>query len=261
MSAKVVAIIGSPRNGRTLGIVKQFEQCLKKLGNIDFEYVFLKDVDLKACRGCGACLEKGEEYCPLKDERTDIFMKMMQADGVIFASPVYSLQVTALLKNLLDRLAYVFHRPCFFHKTFMPIVTQGVYGYEGVLKYLAEVARFWGFKTCPGLGLTVAWEKPLPAEQQKYDLETAKAAQRFFSYLTSNTDSIPSLKEVVIFRSVRAVHSIEAGLARDYRYYKEQGWLEADYFYPTRISWYKQIIGRWVEKQTIKQALKAKRAL
>ncbi len=150
-----------------MDIVKQFEHRLKELGDIDFEYVFLKDADLKECRGCGACLEKGEEFCPLKDEKTDIFQKMVYADRVIFASPVYSLQVTALLKNRLDRLAYVFHRPCFFHKTFMPIVTQGVYGVEGVLKYLDKVARFWGFKPCPGLGLTVAWEKHCRLNSEK----------------------------------------------------------------------------------------------
>jgi len=256
---EVVVIIGSPHKGRTLEIVNKLEQSLKEIDNISFEYVFLRDVDLKQCRGCGVCLERGEEFCPLKDDRTDIFMKMMHADGVIFATPVYSLQVTALLKNLLDRLAYVFHRPCFFHKTFMPVVTQGVYGAEGVLKYLDEVAHFWGFKTCPGLGLTVAWDKPLPSEQQKNEREINEAARRFYNSLTNQADPVPSIKDVLIFRSVRAIHSLAAGLSRDHRYYKEQGWLEADYYYPTKLAWYKKIVGRWAEKQALKQALQTQK--
>jgi NAD(P)H-dependent FMN reductase len=258
MSRKVIAIIGSPRKGRTLEVVETFEKRLKELGNIDFEYVFLKDVNLKECRGCGLCLEKGEEFCPLKDDREDIISKMMKADGVIFATPVYSLQVTALLKNMLDRLAYVFHRPCFFHKSFIPVVTQGIYGYESVLKYLDEVARLWGFRVCPGLGLTTFWEKPSPTDLKKIDDEARKAAKRFYDCLNRMSDPVPSLKEVIMFRSVRAFHSIAAGFPRDHQYYKEQGWFNSDYYYDTRLGWHKKLAGRWVEKQALKQAMKNK---
>ncbi|MFX4263284.1 flavodoxin family protein [Pelotomaculum propionicicum] len=261
MSRKVIAIIGSPRKGRTFEAVGMFEKRLKELGNIDFEYVFLKDVSLKECRGCGLCLEKGEEFCPLEDNRADIFARMMKADGVIFATPVYSLQVTALLKNLLDRLAYVFHRPCFFHKSFMAVVTQGIYGVEGVLKYLDEVAHFWGFKVCPGLGLTVFWEKPSAADLKKIDDEAEKAAKRFYDSLTRNSDPVPSLKEVIMFRSVRAFHSIAAGFPRDHQYYREQGWLDSDYYYETRLGWHKKLAGRWVERQALKQAMRDKMKL
>lgn len=258
MTRKVIAIMGSPRKGRTFEAVDIFEKRLKELGNIDFEYIFLKDVNLKECRGCGLCLEKGEEFCPIEDDRAEIFAKMIEADGVIFATPVYSLQVTAQLKKMLDRLAYVFHRPCFFHKSFMPVVTQGIYGMESVLKYLDEVGRLWGFRVCPGLGLTVLWEKPLPSDFNKINDEAEKAAKRFYDSLTAISDPVPSLKEVIMFRSVRAFHSIAAGFPRDHLYYKEQGWLESDYYYETRLGWYKKLAGRWVEKKALKQAMKDK---
>ncbi len=73
------------------------------------------------------------------------------------------------------------------------------------------------------------------------------------SCLASKADPIPSLKEVIIFRSVRAIHSISAGLPRDHRYYKDQGWFDADYYYDTKLSWFKKLMGKWVEKQAIKQ--------
>lgn len=258
MCRKVIAIIGSPRKGRTLEAVDILEKRLKELGDIDFEYVFLKDVNLKQCRGCGLCFEKGEEFCPLKDDRADISSKMMKADGIIFATPVYSLQVTALLKNFLDRMAYVFHRPCFFHKSFMPVVTQGVYGVEGVLKYLDEVASLWGFRVCPGLGLTMLWEKPSTSDLKKVDDEAVKAAKRFYDYLTRMSDPVPSMKEVIMFRSVRAFHSIAAGFPRDHQYYKEQGWFDSDYYYETRLGWHKKLAGMWVERKALKQAIKNK---
>ncbi|MEN3004230.1 flavodoxin family protein [Dehalobacterium formicoaceticum] len=256
MAKKITVIMGSPHKGRTLNVVNRFELEIKKLGEVDFEYIFLNIADLKECRGCGACLEKGEEHCPLKDDRDEIFNTMMHSDGVIFATPVYSLQVTAQLKKLLDRLAYIFHRPCFFHKSFLPIVTQGVYGAKDVLKYLDEVARFWGFKTCPGLGLTVAWENPLPSEEEKINHEINNAAERFFRQLNNEADPIPGLKEVAIFRSVRAFHSTNGGMAPDHRYYQEHGWLDSEYYYPVKLSWYKKLLGNWAEKQALKQAEK-----
>ncbi|NPV93492.1 MAG: flavodoxin family protein [Firmicutes bacterium] len=254
----MTAFIGSPRRGRTLKAVEGFEKKLKQLGEIDFEYIWLKDRDLKSCRGCGICLERGEELCPLKDDRDDLFQRMRQADGVIFATPVYSLQVTALLKNMLDRFSYLFHRPCFFHKTFMPIVVQGVYGMGGVLKYLDEVARFWGFKTCPGLGLTISGQNLPPGEQEKIDQATEKAAARFYRLLNDPADPVPSIKDVLIFRSVRTIHSLAAGLPRDHEYYKERGWFATDYYYPTRLGWLKRLVGAWADRQALKQARKIK---
>lgn len=250
----MVAFIGSPHKGRTHDIVEQFERKLKELGDVDFKTVSLKDVDLKYCRGCGVCLEKGEEYCALKDDRDPLLAMMMEADGVVFATPVYSLQVTALMKNFLDRLAFIFHRPCCFHKSFIPIAVQGVYGVKGVLRYLDEVAHFWGFKTCPGLGLTVPWEKPLAAEQQKIDVKVQKAARSFYNSLTEPGDPVPSFKDVLIFRSVRSAHSQAAGFELDHKYYKEQGWFTSDYYYQTKLGLLKQLIGAWADKQSIKQS-------
>lgn len=256
MKHKVLAIIGSPRKGQTYRVVQQFEQELTRMGNIDFQYVFLKDLNLGTCRGCTLCLEKGEEYCPLKDDRDILFQKMMNADGIIFATPVYSLQVTALLKNMLDRLAYVFHRPCFFHKLYMPIVTQGVYGVDGTIKYLDEVARFWGFRVCQGLGLTVSLKDPLPEETQKIQTEVQKAATRFYDLLTHHKDPVPSIKDILMFRMVRSIHSRAAGMARDHEYYKEQGWFESDYFYDVKLGVLKRIVGRIADHQGQKMAAK-----
>lgn len=256
---RVVAFIGSPHRGRTFEIVALFEKKLKELGDIDFKSVSLKDVDLQYCRGCGVCLEKGEEYCALKDDRDALLALMREADGVVFATPVYSLQVTALLKNLLDRLAYVFHRPCFFHKAFIPIAVQGVYGVKGVLSYLDEVAHFWGFKTCPGLGLTVPWDKPQPGEQQKIDEKVSKAAKSFYTLLNDPADPAPGFKDILIFRSVRSAHAQKAGFERDHDYYKEQGWLTSDYYYPAKLGLLKRLTGAWADKQAVKQSVRNKK--
>jgi len=49
---KILAVIGSPRGkGQGSRIVEKVEKKMKRLGKLDFEYLFLKDADLKLCRG------------------------------------------------------------------------------------------------------------------------------------------------------------------------------------------------------------------
>jgi hypothetical protein len=42
---------------------------------------------ISACRGCKTCFNKGEEHCPLNDDRDLLFDKIAASDGVVFASP------------------------------------------------------------------------------------------------------------------------------------------------------------------------------
>ena len=98
---KILAVIGSPRNnGNTYEAVKLIEDELNiKNPGIEFEYVQLGSANLKPCKGCFTCIERGEEKCPLKDGRETLEFKMQQADGVIFASPVYTYNVSWIRKT------------------------------------------------------------------------------------------------------------------------------------------------------------------
>lgn len=92
---------------------------MRRQGDVEFEHLCVKDADLGYCRGCLNCFTKGESYCPLKDDRQSIEQKMLDADGVIFLSPNYAGNVSAMMKNFIDRFAYVGHRP----------LTSGCYGW------------------------------------------------------------------------------------------------------------------------------------
>ncbi len=47
----------------------------------EFEYIFLKEANLKPCIGCYNCMAKGEDKCPLRDDRAAIEQKLLAADG------------------------------------------------------------------------------------------------------------------------------------------------------------------------------------
>ncbi len=123
---KVTAFVGSARKKHTYNAAEKFLENLRKNGNVETEIVALSDYRLETCRGCLLCLNKGEEFCPLKDDWDELIAKILESDGIVLASPNYSFQVSGLMKVFLDRLGFVFHRPRFFGKTFTSIVVQGI---------------------------------------------------------------------------------------------------------------------------------------
>ena len=125
----VTAFVGSARkNGVTYRATRRFLDDLQAFGDVRGEIVLLSECDLRLCRGCKACFLRGEEYCPLHDDRDVLIDKMTRSDGVVLASPTYSFQVSAIMKAFLDRLGFAIHRPRFHGKTVTSIVVEGRYG-------------------------------------------------------------------------------------------------------------------------------------
>jgi multimeric flavodoxin WrbA len=241
---KVTAFIGSAQKHATYKAVCEFEKNLKAYMEIDFEYVFLKDYHLDYCRGCKLCFDKGEECCPIKDDQKLLLQKISDSDGVIFATPNYSFHVSASMKNLLDRLAFVIHRPRFFGKTFTAIVTQGIFGGDAIVKYLGNMGRNWGFEVVKGCVLKTL-EPITKAAQEKNSHEIKKAAAKFYKGLMHTAPTSPSFFRLMMFRMSRT--SMKARLSNefcDYRHYKEKGWFESDYYYNVSLSLIKRLAGR-----------------
>lgn len=260
---KVVAIMGSPRKGQTDRMLQQFEQELKQLGNIEFEYIFLREMDLRPCKGCALCLEAGEEKCPLKDDRDLILQKLNEANGVIFATPNYSLQVSGLMKLFLDRFCFVFHRPQFFFKTSMAFITQGVFGGGKIAEYLNEVAGFWGMNICKGMILNTPWGVRNPKieypenDTKKLNNHIRSGALRFYQMLKGPSNPSPSMKRMLLFRLTRSAHKHSIVRLKDYDYFEKKGWLESDYFYSAKIGLHKILLGNMIDAFIKRQITKS----
>ena len=56
---KITVFIGSPRKQFTYRVMQEFIADLKALGDVEYEYVFLKDVNLGNCRGAASALTRG----------------------------------------------------------------------------------------------------------------------------------------------------------------------------------------------------------
>lgn len=103
---KVTGSNGSARkDGNTAIIIGKVFDELNREG-IGTELIQLADYDIQPCRGCFAC--KGRGNCVFtKDGFAEIFSRMVEADGIILGSPVYSADVSAKMKAFLERAGVV----------------------------------------------------------------------------------------------------------------------------------------------------------
>lgn len=248
---KILGIMGSPRKkGNTYQVTRKFEEHMKQLGNVEFEYIFLKDLDLKSCRGCGVCFDKGEDLCPLKDDRQIIEEKMQNADGVIFTSPNYVFNVSGLMKNFIDRFAYVCHRPRFF-KNAIVLTTSGVGGSKLMLMNFSTAPKIWGFNVIQSFGVITNGDpnSDLSTPNKKVNQIVIGAAKKFYDAL-SNENPKTSLFSMATFLFTKQEFKKISPESYDYQYWKDHGWLEknVDYYYDSETNFVKKALARILSK-------------
>jgi len=101
---KIVTILGSPRKkGNTAEALGMFEENVKAAGH-SVKRVNLAGEEVKPCLSCWKCMKSEEEPgCARKDGAADIFGKMIAADGIVYATPLYCWCYSAQMKALIDR--------------------------------------------------------------------------------------------------------------------------------------------------------------
>lgn len=102
MSKKILIISSSPRRGGNSDVLcDQFVLGAGESGN-QVEKIFLKDKKINYCTGCGTCIN-GKKSCPQKDDMAEILEKMIAADVIVMATPVYFYTMCGQMKTLIDR--------------------------------------------------------------------------------------------------------------------------------------------------------------
>ena len=105
---KVVAFNGSPRKeGNTAALIRHVLTELEKEG-IETETVQVGGKSIHGCTACAKCYENKDKKCVIdKDIVNECIEKMLEADGIILASPTYFADLTPELKALIDRSGFV----------------------------------------------------------------------------------------------------------------------------------------------------------
>jgi len=112
---KVLGLFGSPRRGGNTDLL--LEEMLRGAQSqaAEIEKIFLSDWDISGCRECRRCEIDGN--CVIQDQMQKLYPKLLQADYIILASPIFFYGVTAQVKRMIDRCQALWARKHILKKT------------------------------------------------------------------------------------------------------------------------------------------------
>lgn len=223
----LLAIIGSGRkHGNTYHAVQGLEKQLKALdASLTVEYLNLSEVTIQPCLGCRACFDQGEARCPRKDDVPMIAEKMLQADGVIFATPSYVCTLSGQMKTLLDRLAYFCHRPAF-HGKCAAVVTTTASSTAKLTAYTVQMPlSAMGFTIVGSAAVVIGTASivPIPEKGERQLAVLASKLHRRFHSSARLRPTFPGLISFAMTRHYFSTHPDERSY--DYQYFQQKGWL------------------------------------
>ncbi|MDD2972570.1 MAG: flavodoxin family protein [Lachnospiraceae bacterium] len=175
MSKKVIIVSSSPRKGGNSDLLcDSFAKGAIETGN-EVEKIYVKDMNFNYCCGCGFCVgNKGQ--CSQKDDMDVVKEKLIAADTIVFATPVYFYTMSGQLKKFIDRLCYFYTQLS--NKEFYFIMTAADGERTAMDRVLTE---FDGLLTCLDNPIikgavygTGVWEKGTvkdkPVMQEAYEM-------------------------------------------------------------------------------------------
>jgi len=127
LKVKILGIVGTPiKGGNCQYMLEQALEIVESEGRATTELVHLQDYRIEYCVGCEACLRRVhrlqkkigfdvipvpvEDYnCSIKDDMEILHKKMLEADGILLAAPVYIATIPGQVKTFLDRCRTFVH--------------------------------------------------------------------------------------------------------------------------------------------------------
>jgi len=217
---KVLLISSSPHKEKssTFLLAKEVLKGLAKEG-VDYEVIHLADLRIFFCKHCEACHKKILR-CSLKDDVGQILKKMLEVDGIIFATPNYINQVTASMKALFDRSAHFIHCKRLLGKYIAGVVSSGSGQNKEVLDYLKFYAHTCGAQYSGGVSSIRQFDEKQKEEAFNLGRKLGADIKEKHSY-PEQLELIEAGKEH--FSQIIKLRKNE--WQEEYRYWQDKGWL------------------------------------
>ena len=98
---KILAISGSPRkNGNTVTILEEVLRGARD-EKADVELYSVSGKVIQPCDGCRSCAATAT--CHVADDMQELYAKIVEADGIVFGTPIYFWGMTGQAKTIMDR--------------------------------------------------------------------------------------------------------------------------------------------------------------
>ena len=127
MAKKVLVLLGSPRRKGNSTILAEEITKGAKLGKAKVETIYLHGKKISPCKACMSCQKKGSKGCSIQDDMQDIYLKLIESDAWVIASPVYWFTMSAQTKIFMDRCFALpaYHKDPFRDKRIAIAMTYG----------------------------------------------------------------------------------------------------------------------------------------
>ena len=252
------------------------------------ESINIAHMNIQTCHGCRLCFNKGEEACPHRDDLLGIYTSVQEADLLVIGSPIYVEDINGVLKNWIDRMAFICHRPSLFGKKAFLICTSGSGASGHGLKTVQRAFQSWGIHTIGKAQFIAGAKTEKEAFLQKYGQKEEKIVATVLRSMGIHRK--PSLISLVTFQ-VQKMYYLNAGSSQtlvragvevslqggksapdsetalsaasvretyDYAFWKNAGWLGRDRAYYTDESigalktGFAALLGKFVMKFVLK---------
>ncbi len=179
---KIIGVVGSPRkNGNVDTLVETVLEGAKEVGYQTVKYN-LNEMDYSGCQACDYC--RTQNRCRLDDDVLKLLNDIVEADAVVFGSPIYFSQFTGQFRLMEDRMWSLMDSD--FRSRLKPgkkavvVISQGdpdLAAYDNISKEFARVLELLGFKVIEIIRMANGMS-PDAVKGRKDLLEKAKAAGR-----------------------------------------------------------------------------------
>ncbi len=154
---KILAINGSPRTTRsTTRRLAQFVLDGAAEAGAEIDMIDLCDLRITPCTACEGCSFNG--ICVYDDDVPALVARMSEADGIIFASPVYIDNVSGQMKIFFDRLADAIHYQLLAGKYGCSVATTHTSGGGEVVEYQNHVLNYLAVVSVGGISMATGGE-------------------------------------------------------------------------------------------------------
>lgn len=124
----IVIVNGSPRsNGNTAWLINTVQTAVTKSSTHSVQVLRLHEYHIKPCQACEWCMTEYPLSCVQEDDMNTLYPVILNADIIVFASPIYWFHFSAQMKLFIDRL-YALHTDgghALHGKTFAAIFVYG----------------------------------------------------------------------------------------------------------------------------------------
>lgn len=217
---KILLVSSSPRKERSQTLLLA-KEVLRGCGNktVESDVIHLCDLRIEFCRHCELCHKK-MMHCPIEDDVKVILNKMLEADGIILASPNYINQITASMKALFERSSHFLHCKRFLGKYIAGVVSSGSGQDKDVLDYIKYYAHVCGAQYAGGVSSRA------PVGEEKMG-EAFKLGNELISDIKEKRE-FPDQIEIIEqgkqhFKGVIQLRKQE--WIEEYQYWQDKGWL------------------------------------